>query len=67
MSTFDYLFVDNESGEEFFVELDICGTDASEGIAKATEIAESYFDEPELMDIVEDWIAEAYGYDTYTE
>ena len=50
-------FGDRASGEEFFVE-----SVWSRG-ARAT--AQQYFEEPVCLGIVEPWVAEAMGLDTY--
>ena len=61
----NYLFIDNETGEQFFVELRADeGTD-EELMDKAMEIAADYFDEPEFIGIVDGETAEMLGYDTY--
>lgn len=66
----DFWFVDEESGEEFFVELD-CekGTPRKEAIAmlkpKAMEIARDNFEAPKLIDVISDTEAEMMGLDTY--
>ena len=66
----DFWFVDKESGEEFFVELDCAkGTPRKEAIAmlkpKAMEIARDNFAKPKLIDVISDTEAEAMGLDTY--
>ena len=66
----DFWFADEESGEEFFVELD-CekGTPRKEAIAmlkpKAMEIATDNFENPRLIDVISDTEAEMIGLDTY--
>lgn len=66
----DFWFADEESGEEFFVELD-CekGTPRKEAIAmlkpKAMEIATDNFENPRLIDVISDTEAEMMGLDTY--
>lgn len=57
METKIWHFVDRYTGEEFFVE-----SVWSYG-ARAT--AEKYFDFPVCLGIVEPWVAEAMGLDTY--
>ena len=52
-----YLFEDSETGEEFFVE----ATTKEE----AKEIAETYFEEPQLLIRVSEEFAERMGLDTY--
>ena len=53
----NYLFVDNETGEWFFVYAD--------SFKKALEIAYENFDDPEYIYEFTDAEAEWYGYDTY--
>jgi hypothetical protein len=66
----DFWFVDDESGEEFFVEL-ACekGTPRKEAIAmlmpQAMEIATDNFEDPRLIDVISDEEAERLGFDTY--
>ena len=66
----DFWFVDDESGEEFFVELS-CekGTPHKEAIAmllpQAMEIATDNFEDPRLIDVISDEEAERLGFDTY--
>ena len=50
-------FVDRATGEEFFVE--------SIWSYGAKAIAEEYFEEPVCLGLVEPWVAEAMGLDTY--
>ena len=50
-------FVDRATGEEFFVE--------SSWSYGAKAIAEEYFEEPVCLGLVEPWVAEAIGLDTY--
>ena len=52
-----YWFVDNVTGEEFFVE--------EENAKKARYIARLYFEEPVLYGTVDEETAEWYGFDTY--
>ena len=52
-----WLFVDRESGEQFFVE--------EVDKVKATKTALIYFDEPHCYGEVSDEEAECLGYDTY--
>lgn len=66
----DFWFVDDESGEEFFVELS-CekGTPRKEAIAmltpEAMEIARDNFEDPRLIDVVSEEEAVMLGFDTY--
>lgn len=57
----DYLFIDNESGEQFFVEC--------ESLAEAWEIARDNWgeetDDLEYLGEYEPWEAEILGYDTF--
>lgn len=52
-----YLFVDDESGKNFFVEAD--------SKKEAREIAEEYFDAPDLVDVMTAEQSEWYPYDVY--
>lgn len=52
-----WLFVDRESGEQFFVE--------EETKVKATKTALCYFKEPYCCGEVSDFEADSLGYDTY--
>ena len=54
---FDYLFLDNESGEYFFVEV--------ETLDEAWEIARENFEDPEYVDTYSTEEADMLGYDTY--
>lgn len=57
---FDYLFIDNESGEEFFVECSSLG--------EAWEIAIENFGEDADLAFIDEYTveeAEILGYDTY--
>ena len=61
----DYLFEDEETGEQFFVELRADeGTD-KELYEKACEIAQENFEAPVFIDIYDAEDAEKLGYDTY--
>lgn len=53
----DYLFMDVESGEEFFVEC--------EEFEEAKSIAETYFEKPRFLYTVDPEMAEMMGFDTY--
>ena len=53
----DYLFLDDETGENFFVETD--------SLAKAVEMAREYFSEPKFIEVYTVAEAEALGFDTY--
>jgi hypothetical protein len=53
----NYWFADEDSGEEFFVQED--------DKDKAIRIAKEYFNQPILIDIVDDPTAEMAGLDTY--
>ena len=56
----NFLFEDNENGERFFVQCD--NELGCEEILLANEINP---DEVVLIDVVDDVVAEAMGYDTY--
>lgn len=66
----DFWFVDDESGEEFFVELS-CekGTPRKEAIAmltpQAMETAKDNFEDPRLIDVISEEEAVILGFDTY--
>jgi IMP cyclohydrolase len=66
----DFWFVDDESGEEFFVEL-ACekGTPRKEAIAmlmpQAMETAKDNFEDPRLIDVISEEEAVMLGFDTY--
>lgn len=53
----DFLFYDEETGEEFFVE---CET-----LKEAKRTAKMYFAEPKYIDKYSETEAEILGYDTY--
>ena len=53
----NYLFVDIETGERFFVQ--------ANSFKEAEEIAYDNFDDPEYIDEFTDAEAEWFGYDTY--
>ena len=53
----NFLFVDHETGESFFVQAD--------NFKEAEEIAYDNFDDPEYIDEFTDAEAEWFGYDTY--
>ena len=53
----NYLFFDEETGENFFVE--------TNSLAKAVEIAREYFDEPTFVEVYTVAEAEILGFDTY--
>ena len=58
MKTYDnYLFYDEESGEEFFVQTD-------KGVVEAKRTAELYFDQPIYRGCFTDDEADILGYDT---
>lgn len=59
MKWYTYWFSDNESGEEFFVEIEESNTE------KAYKIARRYFLQPRLIGIVSEEEAEMMGLDTY--
>ena len=57
----DYWFVDDESGEEFFVEV----RDTEHAKKDAWAIARANFEKPKLFGTITPEEAEWYGYDTY--
>ena len=62
----DYIFEDEESGEEFFVE--IVKDDSktyNDCLKEAIKIAKENFDNPQFIKKVSPELAETYGYDTY--
>ena len=62
----DFLFRDNETEEEFFVEVEWTENDTwTDLVAKAVEIAEEYFEDATLIDHMSPEQASYYGYDTY--
>ena len=67
---FDFWFVDEKSGEEFFVELEwVSDIPKEEAIKKllseANKIAHDNFEAPRLIDVVIPEVAEILGFDTY--
>ena len=56
---YTYWFLDHETGEEFFVELD------RDDKFEAIDTAQEYFKSPHLIDMVSLEEAEAMGLDTY--
>ena len=66
----DFWFVDDETGEEFFVELQ-CDTNTprkqmiKELTPAAMEIATDNFEDPRLIDVISPEEAERLGFDTY--
>lgn len=66
----DFLFVDEECGEEFFVELE-CDPNTPRKevmktlLPKARQIANDNFDRPTFIQLVPPEVAEMMGYDTY--
>lgn len=63
----DYWFEDEETGEQFFVEVPISKDhcDYTEYISLASAIASDHFDAPKLVDVVDQEEAEMWGFDTY--
>lgn len=53
----NYLFYDEETGEDFFVQ--------EVNLWEANKIARQYFKRPFFIDEMNDAEAEIYGYDTY--
>ena len=61
----DFYFIDEESGELFFVELERDGRNINELRREATRIAKENFEDPRFQMTVKPEVAEAWGYDTY--
>lgn len=62
----DCEFVDEESGEVFFVELRKCnGEEEKDFIARCQEVADDNFDNAKFVRLVDNEEAEILGYDTY--
>lgn len=62
----DFLFRDNETEEEFFVEVQWTEYDTwTDLVAMATRIAEENFEDATLLDHMSPEQASYYGYDTY--
>lgn len=62
----DVLFEDEETGENFFVELQKeKGDDIEDFIARCQEIADENFSDAHYIELVDSWYAESIGYDTY--
>lgn len=62
----DFLFRDNETEEEFFVEVQWTENDTwTDLVAMAKRIAEENFDDVTLLDHMSPEQASYYGYDTY--
>lgn len=70
MDYIDFWFVDDETGEEFFVELK-CDTNTTrkqvikELAPVAMEIAKDNFEDPRLIDVISEEEAVMLGFDTY--
>lgn len=60
----DFYFIDEESGEPFFVELER-NADIKTLRRQAMAIAKENFEDPRFQMTVKPEIAEAWGYDTY--
>lgn len=62
----DSNFVDEESGEVFFVELQReDGEEMEDFIARCQEVADDYFNSAIFLGLVDGETAEMLGYDTY--
>lgn len=57
MKTYNYLYIDSESGEEFIVE--------AVNYKEAQKIAAKYFKRPQFCFEISDFAAEMMGVDTY--
>ena len=61
----DFLFSDNETGEEFLVELEMDGSTMDELLDKAQDIADDNFGSATFLEVVSAEDAEMMGLDTY--
>ena len=61
----DFLFCDNDTGEEFLVELEMDGRTMDALLEEATLIAEDNFADPVFEEVVSAEDAEMMGLDTY--
>lgn len=61
----DFLFEDMESGECFFVELEMDGSSIDELLEAAQAIADENFEAAEFQEVVNAEDAELMGLDTY--
>lgn len=61
----DFLFSDNETGEEFLVELEMDGSSMNELLAEAQYIADDNFGSATFLEVVSAEDAEMMGLDTY--
>ena len=62
---YNFLFTDENTGEDFIVEVE--ASNIYEARKTAYEVAVAYFDEPKLIDEITADEAECLGIDTYTE
>ena len=61
----DFLFYDEETGEEFLVQIDISDKPYEVCVEEAKEIANEYFNSPVLQEIISVEAGEWLGLDTY--
>lgn len=61
----DFMFVDDESGEEFFVELKDDGRNPKDLLKEAKKIAKENFEQPRFCGKYSQEEADILGYDTY--
>lgn len=61
----DFLFSDEETGEDFLVELEMDGSSMDELLAEAQRIADDNFDSAVFQEVVSAEDGEMMGLDTY--
>jgi hypothetical protein len=61
----DFLFNDEETGEDFLVELEMDGSSMDELLAEAQRIADDNFDSAVFQEVVSAEDGEMMGLDTY--
>lgn len=61
----DFLFSDEEAGEDFLVELEMDGSPMSDLLTEAQQIADDNFDSAVFQEVVSAEDAEMMGLDTY--
>lgn len=61
----DFLFSDEETGEDFLVELEMDGSPMSDLLAEAQRIADDNFESAVFQEVVSAEDAEMMGLDTY--
>ncbi|MBO5909119.1 MAG: hypothetical protein J6Q67_04995 [Clostridia bacterium] len=63
--TYNFLFTDEATDEDFIVEVE--AMNIHEAKNQARYVADEYFDEPRLVEQITEEEAECLGIDTYTE